>query len=52
MTTQQAAAIIEENAMYLAMFDDAEGQEDMKAALVAQVVEAKRVLAAVGVFAI
>ncbi len=52
MNTTQAAEVIKQNAMYLAMFDDEEGHEELKAALVAEVIEAKRVLAAAGVFAI
>lgn len=49
MTTQQAARIIEENAAYLAMFDQEEGNEELKQALFAQILEAKKVLAAEGV---
>jgi hypothetical protein len=52
MEQQQAAKVIEENAAYLALFDDEEGNEELKAALFAEMVEAKSVLAAAGVFAV
>lgn len=52
MTTQQAAKEVKECAMYLAMFDKEEGHEELKAALHAKWLEAKRVLEAAGVIAV
>jgi hypothetical protein len=49
MNTTQALKTIQENAAYLAMFDREEGNEELKAALFAQMLEAKKVLAAQGV---
>jgi hypothetical protein len=52
MDEQQAAKIVEENAMYLALLDDEDGNDDLKAALFAQMAEARQVLAAAGVFVV
>jgi hypothetical protein len=52
MTTNQAAKTIQENAAYLALLDDEAGAEEVCAALFAQILEAKKVLAAAGVVAV
>jgi hypothetical protein len=48
MTIAQAIKAVEENTMYLALLDD-EDCEAVKAALFAQTLEAKKVLAKAGV---
>jgi hypothetical protein len=52
MTTEQAVKEVKECAMYLAMFENEEGNEELKAALHAKWLEAKRVLEAAGVIAV
>ena len=52
MNIEQAAKEAQECAMYLAMFENEEGNEELKVALHAKWLEAKRVLEAAGVIAV